>query len=180
MLYFAYGSNLCIDHMRRRCPEAEPLRAMPVKDAALVFRGVADVTLRKNSFVQGGLWRITDECEKSLDRFEGVASKLYLKRYLQVRNEKGAVEDCLLYQMRISKGIMPPAEAYLETIAQGYRDFDLDLAYLDAALQESWGSKKITETLRERHVRRGRPKLASPAPRKLRFERNEFGTGGLA
>lgn len=159
MFYWAYGSNLNVEAMRRRCPAARQVKQMFVTDAALVFRGVADVTHRKGNMVPGGLWEITHKCEEVLDRYEGVNSRFYLKRYLPVKF-KGKVRDCLFYQMRASNGVMPPSEYYLETIEQGYRDFGLDLAYLDVALQESWGSKEVTDWLANRHVRKGQPKLA--------------------
>jgi hypothetical protein len=55
---------------------------------------------------------------------------------------------------------MPPTEAYVETIARGYHDFDIDLDYLNRALMESWNDKEVTPVLKERHVKRGKPKLA--------------------
>lgn len=161
MLYWAYGSNLCIRHFLGRCPSARPLRSLHVQDSELVFRGVADVTLNRGRVTPGGIWRIRDERDvDALDKYEGVSTRLYLKRYLQVKNERGVVEDCLFYQMKASRGIMPPSEVYIDTIAEGYRDFDLDTAYLDEALSNSWGRKNVTPFLRERHIKRGRPRLA--------------------
>lgn len=159
MFYFAYGSNLNVRAMKRRCPRAKPVKRMFVTDGALIFRGVADVTLRKGGLVPGGLWKITEECERSLDAYEGAANRFYLKRYLLIEVD-GRKEDCLFYQMRMSRGVMPPSEIYIETIAQGYRDFGLDLSRLDAALCESWSNKEVTEVLRERHVRKGKLPLA--------------------
>src|SRR5262252_7297802 len=106
MYYWAYGSNLNVAAMRRRCPAAEQVRKMFVTDAALVFRGVADVTVRKGNMVPGGLWKITEKCEASLDRYEGVGTRFYLKRYLPIKI-KGKVHDCMFYQMRASTGVMP-------------------------------------------------------------------------
>ena len=159
MLYWAYGSNLSFRNMRKRCPRAKAIRPLHVNQAALLFRSCADVTLRDGSVVPGGLWWITGDCERILDQYEGTKSNLYIKRYLPVKHN-GVVQDCLFYQMQTHRGIMPPPEQYLETIEAGYKDFGLDLAYLDAALQEAWGNKKITDMLRDRHVRKGRPKLA--------------------
>jgi gamma-glutamylcyclotransferase (GGCT)/AIG2-like uncharacterized protein YtfP len=158
-LYWAYGSNLNVAHMARRCPKAKKVRPLIVGDAALVFRHVADVTERADCVVPGGLWRITRECEAALDRYEGVASRLYLKREIEVKVD-GVYENVLFYQMRESVGIMPPGEAYLGTIVQGYKDFGLDLEILDAYLQESWGEKKITEVLARRRISRGEASLA--------------------
>lgn len=159
MLYFAYGSNLNIENMAHRCPAAKKVGRLFVEDAALVFRGVADVTIRENSVVPGGLWEITRACERSLDQYEGVASNFYLKRYLTIKR-KGKKEQVLFYQMRMSTGVQPPSEFYLEVIAQGYRDFNLPLEVLDAALAESWSDKKVTPVLKARHIKRGSPKLA--------------------
>lgn len=161
MLYWAYGSNLSVRRMRMRCPDARPVGPLVIADGALTFRGVADVTIRKGSLVAGGLWRITRACERSLDAAEGVSNRWYLKRYLQL-SVKGKIEDCLFYQMRIAEGIMPPTPEYLEAIVQGYRDFHLEEHehLIDKALHEAWGNKSVTPILRERHVRKGKPKLA--------------------
>ena len=158
-LYWAYGSNLNIAHMARRCPKAVKVRPLIVGDAALVFRHVADVTDRVGCVVPGGLWRITRQCEASLDVYEGVASRLYLKRELEMKVD-GVYEQVLFYQMRESVGVMPPGDSYLGTIVQGYKDFGLDLEILDGYLAESWGEKKITEVLARRRISRGEATLA--------------------
>lgn len=162
-LYAAYGSNLSFAHMARRCPPAEPCGTLYLRHVQLLFRGVADVRVERGAEVPLGLWWITPECERSLDSYEGVASRVYMKRYLTVEVD-GEYEDVLFYQMRTHRGVMPPSEQYLDTIARGYQDFGLDLAYLDAALSRSWTCKDITQNLHERYVRRGRPKLALPGP----------------
>jgi hypothetical protein len=160
MLYWAYGSNLCVASMRRRCPDAKKIGKLFVDDATLVFRSVADVTVLEGSVVPGGLWEISRSDERSLDMYEGVASGFYLKRYLTVQRGKRKPEQVLFYQMSTSRGIMPPSDGYLDTIAQGYRDFGLPLEALDEFLAAAWSDKKVTPMLRERHLRKGRPTLA--------------------
>ncbi len=160
MLYWAYGSNLNPVQMRRRAPHAKRVGPLTLDDGKLVFRGVADVTSWEGGLVPGGVWRISSSDEQSLDQAEGVRHKLYRKRYLRLK-VKGVSEDCLYYQMVTKRGIMPPSEAYLWSISAGYDYFGLDLALLNQALEESWSDKKVTEQLRERHVRRGRPQLAT-------------------
>jgi gamma-glutamylcyclotransferase len=160
--YWAYGSNLNVAHMRVRCPKARKVRSLVLKDGALVFRGVADVQGRRGSFVPGGLWRITAECEQSLDRYEGVSSGFYEKRYFAIKIG-GKVEDVLFYKMR-SRGIYPPSQSYLSTIMQGYEDFELDPAFLRAALEEAWSKKRKTPEIRHRIKRRGLPSLAKVIP----------------
>jgi hypothetical protein len=154
MLYFAFGSNLNIEAMARRCPKARKVGPFKLSHARLVFRGVADIEYHKTGKCPGGLWEITRECEKALDRYEGVSTGLYQKVYLKARiRDTGQVKNILVYQM-CCDGIMPPDESYLNTIAQGYRDFGLDLAYLDRALQRSWSGKDKTPYLRKRRERR--------------------------
>lgn len=153
LLYWAYGSNLNVKEMAIRCPGAKKVQALALPNGALVFRGVADAVYREGSTVHGGLWLITKEHEAFLDRYEGVSSKLYSKCYLKLL-VNGEERQCLYYQMN-EQGIYPPSDSYVERIAQGYRDFGLPMEALDAALQESWGSKQPTQYLIKRHVRRG-------------------------
>jgi hypothetical protein len=129
---------------------------------ALVFRGVADVTLRQGSTVPGGLWWITPDCEAALDKAEGVGIKgWYAKRSFRVERQ-GRLVRVLFYQLGISRGILPPSEEYLERVREGYRDFGLDPEPLERALERAWADKLPTKRLMERHIRKGRPTLARP------------------
>lgn len=163
IFYWAYGSNLSIKQMLKRCPRAIKYGPMSVNDCALVFRGVADVTVKKGFTTPGGLWQITSECERTLDQFEGVAARVYMKRYFRITIE-GKQYTCLFYQMRRSKGVMPPSETYFGTIAQGYHDFGLDTDLLENFLYDSWHEKEVTEWLLDRHENRGSPRLARSLP----------------
>ena len=157
--YWAYGSNLSEEAMtgeHGRCKGAIKIQRLTLNDGALVFRGVADVVARKGATVHGGLWWINREHEATLDAYEGVRSQFYLKRYLRLRF--AGIEKpypCLYYTMTMRRGVMPPSEGYLQTLVEGYRDFDLPLEALEQALTESWEDKTPTPLLRERHKRRG-------------------------
>jgi len=174
IFYWAYGSNLSENQMARRCPDAIKYGPMSVKDCALVFRHVADVTLREGSTTPGGLWQITARCERALDVAEGVAARIYMKRYFLIKIA-GKQFTCLFYQMRAKDGIMPPSEGYLRKLTKGYADFGLDHASLDLALQESWGGKVLTEDLLERHERNGHAPLARALPPVDCDDRDEYG-----
>ena len=159
MLYFAYGSNLNVGQMAKRCPAAKPLGQMLLPDWKLVFRGVADCVREPGAKCYGGLWRITDECQRALDVYEGVQSGLYRKEYW-----RGLKELVLIYCMN-STGIFPPSEDYLRAIEQGYHDFNLPKVarrLLCEAVQASWDDKSPTHIERRRYDRKGRPKLAPP------------------
>jgi hypothetical protein len=163
-LMFAYGSNLCVEHMAIRCPAARKMGSFNLNHARLVFRGVADVEYDEEESCPGGLWNITPECEEALDRYEGVASGLYQKVLLKAKMVRtGKIRKILVYQM-CCDGIMPPDEHYLNTIRQGYIDFGLDLNYLDMALQRAWNDKDKTKFLRRRRMRRGNKPFAQSLP----------------
>lgn len=157
---WCYGSNLNIAQMKQRCPQAKPFKPLYIPNGHLVFRGVADVEYCKGGVIPGALYRITPRCERALDIFEGVPS-VYEKRYLRITIKSlGNKQFKVLYYKMTLDGIMPPSEEYLNRIAQGYRDFNLDLAYLDEALIRSWEDKAPTATLRRRRKAQGRSPLA--------------------
>jgi len=62
MLYFAYGSNLNHFQMKRRCKDSIFLKKINLNDFRLTFRSryrAADIELKKNSIVPGGLYEIS-------------------------------------------------------------------------------------------------------------------------
>lgn len=166
MLYFAYGSNLNIEQMKIRCPRAIPLGNFYLRDARLVFRGVADCIYMPGAVCPGALWSITNDCEVALDKYEGykpeAASKgLYYKEIIEICNDDNEVSAELMTYRMNSTGIFPPSQGYLDVIVQGYRDFRLPLKRLRRAVQRSYEKKNPSEIERRRHRRKGYPQLAA-------------------
>lgn len=141
--YFAYGSNLNKEQMKFRCPKAVALGGMELPNAQLVFNGVADVVYHKTKTAVGGLWKITDDCEKSLDRYEGVSGvkgrgayrKETIKVIISIKG-KDRIADALIYVMNRDRRAMPTV-AYLNTIRAGFRDFGLDETFLNRSLLDT-------------------------------------------
>lgn len=158
MIYFAYGSNTCTDHMKGRCADAKPLGKFWLRSARLVFRGVADCVHDTGARCPGVLWKITGACEEKLDRKEGVGSGAYRKVVIDLKGFPGE-EQLMLYVMN-SSGIFPPSERYLAIIRRGYREFGLPMRYLNNALHRSWDDKSPSHRERQRYMRDGRPRLA--------------------
>ena len=83
MLYGAYGANLNMANMEVRCPQAKPILGFNLEGYRLVFNGVADMIKDNNKSLMTigkipiGLWKITKECEKSLDRYEGYPASYF-------------------------------------------------------------------------------------------------------
>lgn len=139
--YIAYGSNLNINQMARRCPYAQPVGAFELPDTRLVFRGVADVEWHEGRTCPVGLWKITADCERRLDIYEGFDERqpnmgLYAKEYLRVRVGKKTVQ-ALIYVMNRGRYAMP-SDSYFETIRIGYQDFGLPVKALYASRKETF------------------------------------------
>lgn len=172
MLMFAYGSNLNLEQMARRCPKAIPLGRQRVPDRRLVFRGVADCIADPGAVCYGGVWRITPDCEAALDIYEGVRAEggMYRKEYIPIKPMPDG-EDALLVYVMNSTGIFPPSAYYLSAIREGYRDFKLPNkahVLLKHAVRDAWDDKAPTHIERRRHMRNGRPRLAqAPSPAML-------------
>lgn len=137
-LYFAYGSNLNVEQMAHRCPRAEPVCRYSISGLKLAFKGVADVVEDEDSVVHGALWKITDECERALNKYEGYRvdqSGLYVKQHFRTDDGK----NIMLYSMnpRRKINLQPPSPYYLEIIAQGYEDFSLNTRLLFDAVERS-------------------------------------------
>ncbi len=133
--YAGYGSNLNIEQMKSRCPKSKLISKSVILDWTLVFRGVADIICKKNSKLNIGIYKITEECEKSLDKYEGFP-KLYNKKYFKIQlNEKE--EDVLTYVMNPKYSLGPPCERYFKLIVEGFKSWKLDKKFLFDAVSFS-------------------------------------------
>ena len=132
--YIAYGSNMNVEQMSRRCPNAKPIGKTVLQNYKLVFKGVADIEKSESEEVPVVVWEITKECEKALDIYEGYP-RLYRKEYVPILIN-GKTELAMVYVMNYAKGAKP-SEYYYNVIKQGYKDFDINIAPLEKALKES-------------------------------------------
>ena len=135
MLYFAYGSNLNQEQMKRRCIDSYFIKTISLKGYSLTFRGkygAADIEKNKNSKVLGGLYEISESDEKRLDIYEEYPI-LYEKMYFNYLGKK-----VMTYIMLKKTTFKNPTTRYLNIIIQGYKDCKLDEKYLNKALKPSW------------------------------------------
>lgn len=142
-LYFAYGSNLNLDQMSRRCPAASPMATVTLRDYKLTFcgngrAGVANVEPDAGSCVVGGLWRITPSCLDALDIYEGYP-RLYDRVAVDVHdNESGAVYGAIVYIMVNDPPLSLPSRYYFDVIREGYDDFNLDESTLYGTVRRQY------------------------------------------
>ncbi len=132
MLYFAYGSNLNLFQMKRRCKDSVFLKRYELKGYRLNFRSkyrAADIEKSKNSIVPGALFEISKSDEKKLDVYEDYPI-LYKKLYFTYYNK-----TVMTYIMVNKTEFRYPTERYLNVVKRGYKDCKLDTKYLKVALQ---------------------------------------------
>ena len=131
MLYFAYGSNLNLFQMKRRCKDSVFLKKINLKGFKLTFRSkyrAADIEPKKNSIVPGGLFEMSKSDEKKLDIYEDYPI-LYKKFYFYYYGKK-----VMTYTMVNKSMFKCPTERYLNIVKRGYKDCNLDLKFLTKAL----------------------------------------------
>ena len=116
--YFAYGSNLCVTQMARRCPGAvEPTPAHLDGHSWLINqRGVATIEPLGTAQVHGVLWQVTDHDLAALDSAEGVPVR-YRRDRLTVHTADGPEPAWVYIDHRVEPG--PPRPGYLERILAG-------------------------------------------------------------
>ena len=133
MLYFAYGSNLNLFQMKRRCKDSVFLKKYELKGYRLNFRSkyrAADIEKNKNSLVPGALFEISKSDEKKLDVYEDYPI-LYKKLYFTYYNK-----TVMTYIMVNKTEFRYPTERYLNVVKQGYKDCNLNISYLIKALNK--------------------------------------------
>jgi hypothetical protein len=151
-IYAAYGSNMNIEQMTMRCPNAKLVGIGTLENYRLTFkgkgRGVANVEKQIVRSVPIVLWETTDKCEKALDIYEGYP-RLYVKKNIEVTNEKGEKVKAFVYVMAKEYENMPaqPTKYYLDIIWDGYLDNNIPLLILREALAENLN--EIDEKLQE-------------------------------
>ena len=130
--YFAYGSNLHHEQMKRRCPKCCYIKKYILNNYQLTFRskyGAADIERKVGKKVYGALYIISKCAERRLDVYEEYPT-LYKKIYFKSNGKK-----VMSYTMYRKTKLVPPTTRYLNIIKQGYRDCKLNIKSLQIALQ---------------------------------------------
>lgn len=140
-LYFAYGSNLCVKQMGKRCPDALPLGASVLRDHRLHFpriaddwqnAGVASVSPHEGSHVEGALYRITPRCLLALDAYEAVDEKHYYRVFVEVQDQEGAQHRAVTYfAYEEEGGPFYPSLQYVNVMVRGATAHGLPHAWIE-------------------------------------------------
>ena len=143
--YLAYGSNLSVEQMAKRCPDAIYIGTAELKDYQLLFKsGGSGVYLtvepKKGGMVPVLVWKISETDEKELDYYEAYPT-LYYKKTMEVAirpfiGENNGITEALIYIMYEDKPLGSPAQEYFDVCLEGYKRFGFDVRVLENALRE--------------------------------------------
>ena len=144
--YIAYGSNLNIEQMKRRCPQARIIGTAEIKDYELLFKGSLTgsyLTIEKSmgGRVPVAVWETTEADEAALDRYEGFPT-FYYKAEMEldikgIRTGRIRNRNCYVYIMHEERQMGVPSYYYIDTCLEGYRAFGFDESFLWRAVENS-------------------------------------------
>jgi gamma-glutamylcyclotransferase (GGCT)/AIG2-like uncharacterized protein YtfP len=131
-LYFAYGLNMDVAGMAKRCPRSKPLglARLPRHRFIVTSDGYASVIRDPREEVHGVLWDCSLADIRALDKFEDIASGLYVKINQPVIVASGA-KRALVYVGR-SGTLGRPKPGYIEAVIASAKDQGLPEAYIGA------------------------------------------------
>lgn len=131
-LHFAYGSNMDMAAMGRRCPRSRLLgRARLARWRFVVMAsGFATVAPDARASVHGALWDVAVSDVPALDRYEQVGQGLYAKKMMPVLREPFGAAPALVY-VGANPGGSSAGPGYLAGIVAAARALDLPPAYVD-------------------------------------------------
>ena len=141
--YAAYGSNLNVPQMLRRCPGARVIGTAVIPDYRLLFKGsktgsYLTIEPAEGYSVPVGVWEVSDENEAALDRYEGYPTFYYKKEMILpicgIRSKKVRNREAFIYIMHEERPFGIPSPAYVHICRQGYHSFGFDDDLLDEAL----------------------------------------------
>ena len=133
MDYFAYASNLSLEQMLKRCPDAKPKFSAVLPNYKLIFSGwsrewhgsTASIQPFRGSKVVGAIYEISEKDLQKLDRFEDYPNT-YDHATIMVFNEDDVAVKAITYIKRRQADETKPSPEYLSIIRQGYKDWELE------------------------------------------------------
>lgn len=139
--YLAYGSNLNLEQMKFRCPNAKQIGTINLENYRLVYKGGEDkcayLTIEKfkGATVPLGLYEISLLDIFSLDIYEGYPT-FYSKYYIPIKID-GEIKKALIYIMNREFEYHLPSDEYVSTCMEGYEDFGFNKTILEKALTDT-------------------------------------------
>jgi gamma-glutamylcyclotransferase (GGCT)/AIG2-like uncharacterized protein YtfP len=135
--YFAYGSNMNFEQMKKRCSNARFLKRAYLEGYKFVYDGysnsrnsaVANVVEEKSEIVWGGLFEVTNDDIKNLDTYEGYPNN-YDRVVLEIKDGKGNNYKAMVY-LRGPREVGKPSDEYRKIVLEGTKNCELPNEYID-------------------------------------------------
>lgn len=136
MHYFAYGTLLDIEHMRRFCPSARAVGVMRLDGYELGFAACADPSragCTLDAVPDGTVWgvqyELSDGDMAKLDEVSGVPAGHWARKRVTVRDSDGKAVNTTTYVIPNPSGPHAPPASYVAPILKGAADFGLPASY---------------------------------------------------
>ena len=138
--YIAYGSNLSVEQMAYRCPDAKIAGMAALKNWKLVFRNHATIERAMGCVVPVLVWEISPQDELNLDLYEGFPS-YYRKENLEItmtdlHGHSPQRITAMVYLMNDGRPLHAPFDEYYQVLEEGYQRFGFNQYLLEKALEE--------------------------------------------
>lgn len=138
--YIAYGSNMDIEQMALRCPDAILIGKSELQGYELLFKGsltgaYATIEASEDFIVPVLIWEISKADEANLDRYEGYPN-FYYKKELEVVVEGNKLQ-AMVYIMDEKRHLGQPSRRYYRILELAYERFGFNLNILISALEKS-------------------------------------------
>ena len=141
--YIAYGSNLSVEQMADRCPDAKVVGTAILYGWQLLFKGCATIEPNPEKNTPVLVWEISERDEQRLDRYEGFPS-FYYKKDLEVETfpmdgGEPVMLTAMVYIMDEKNTCGMPSPYYYKVLKDGYEAFHFPKHVLKQALKDSIG-----------------------------------------
>lgn len=137
--YIAYGSNLSVEQMAYRCPDAKIAGQAVLAGWELLFRGCATIAPNPKKNTPVLVWEISERDEGNLDLYEGYPN-YYRKEVLNIKLLREGAEPemvtAMVYIMENDFGHRAPSRYYYKVLHDGYKAFHFPMHILEGALKE--------------------------------------------
>lgn len=144
--YIAYGSNLNVEQMKRRCPSARIVGTSKIQNYELLFKGsktgyYLTIEPKEGESVPVAIWQTTAEDEAALDIYEGFPT-FYYKMDInlsikEIQTGKIKNQKCYVYIMHKDRPKGLPSKQYVDICTEGYFYFGFDTEFLEKAIEKS-------------------------------------------
>jgi len=132
MKYFAYDTNLDKKLMKERCPDSKPLFSTTLPNYKLVFlgwsrlwnSGIASIQRKTGSKVPGGLYEISDNDLRHLDKAQNYPIDSNRIKII-VFDDDGTPIEALTYIKSGKDEETKPSKDYAAIIYRNYKDWGI-------------------------------------------------------